>query len=670
MAILKLEDLRSAIQDRNYNWQANELPENYRFKPLGNDRTSPSFAGPALDAGRKFMATRIRAFAAQAQAGQQLGVAGGPAAIPSSFDWRTQGVIGTVTDQEECGSCVSFATVGLVGAMVGIEVGVLSVHLSEADSHFCSAHGANCGGWNNNDALKQMNSRGVVADGDLPYNSAFDNPPIDDPAFAPEILWSAHCRSVASRGVKAYFVNEVLAFNGDDRKTYLANVGPLVCGFEVYTDFDAYGLDAHGVYRHVMGTLRGGHAVLVVGYSDVDNCWICRNSWGQGFGGAAKPEGVGAGFFKIGYGECDIDGEPFYGARGVIAPADSRWGGWWPVAGGVAAPGTSVFGVSRSTDKLDIFCVGTDQGTDTAAWQPGDTSWQGWWRVQGGVAAANSSVTAVSRSTDKLDIFCVGADYHVYTAAWQPGDTSWQGWWPVLGGVAAPGTSVFGVSRGPDKLDIFCVGTDHRVYTAAWQAGDTSWQGWWPVGDLTVAPNTSVFAVSRSLDHLDIFAVGADGHVYTAAWQPGDTSWQGWWPVLGGVAAPGTSVFGVSRGPDKLDIFCVGTDRRVYTAAWQAGDTSWQGWWPVGALTVAPNSSVFAVSRSLDHLDIFTIGEDSRIYTAAWAPGMTRWRGWWCILEGTAAPGTTVSAVVRSADHLDVFVVCPDFRIYTAAWQP
>ena len=71
-----------------------------------------------------------------------------------------------------------------------------------------------------------MKGRGVVADGDFTYNSAFDNPPIDDPAFAPEILWSAHCRAVARRGVKAYFVNEVLAFNGDDRKAYLANVGP------------------------------------------------------------------------------------------------------------------------------------------------------------------------------------------------------------------------------------------------------------------------------------------------------------------------------------------------------------------------------------------------------------------------------------------------------------
>ena len=107
MAILKLEDLRSAIQARGYNWQANELPDNYRFRPLGNDRTPPSVAGPALAAGSKFMVARLRAFSAHAPAAQQLGAAGGPAAIPSSFDWRTQGVIGPVTDQEQCGSCVS-----------------------------------------------------------------------------------------------------------------------------------------------------------------------------------------------------------------------------------------------------------------------------------------------------------------------------------------------------------------------------------------------------------------------------------------------------------------------------------------------------------------------------------------------------------------------------------
>jgi hypothetical protein len=332
-----------------------------------------------------------------------------------------------------------------------------------------------------------------------------------------------------------------------------------------------------------------------------------------------------------------------------------------------------VFAASRSRDHLDITVAGTDRGIYTAAWQPAFTDgWRGCWRIQGGVAAPDSSITLVSRSTNKLDAFCVGSDRGIYTAAWQPAFTDgWRGWWRVQGGVAAPGTDVHAVCRSADKLDIFCVGSDRGIYTAAWQPAFTDgWRGWWRVQGGVAAPNTSVTAVSRRKDHLDIFCVGTDQRIYTAAWKPGDTSWRGWWPVAGGVAAPGTSVFGVSRGLDKLDIFCIGTDMQVYTAAWQAGDTNWRGWWPVGHFKAAPNSSVFAVSRSADRLDIFAVGQDGGIYSAAWSPGMQKWRGWWRILDGVAAPGTMVTAAVRAPDFLDIFCVGSDRRVYTAAWRP
>ena len=57
--------------------------------------------------------------------------------------------------------------------------------------------------------------------------------------------------------------------------------------------------------------------------------------------------------------------------------ADRGWRG---------GPGTSVYGVSRSTDHLDVFAIGTDHGIYTAAWEPGFTGWHGWWRLAGGVA--------------------------------------------------------------------------------------------------------------------------------------------------------------------------------------------------------------------------------------------------------------------------------------------
>jgi hypothetical protein len=588
-----------------------------------------------------------------ASAPSTASTAGGPA-IPASFDWRSRGVVGPVRDQEWCGSCVSFATTGLLCTQAAIELGAINLEVSEADQHFCSSHGANCGGWNNGDALGQIQSRGVVSDATFPYMTAFDNPPQPDPNEPdppnPD-LWLAHCRGEANRGNRTWSISGSTAWNGDDRKTYLATVGPLVCGFTVYDDFQQYG---GGVYRQTWGNVEGGHAVLVIGYDDNEQCWICRNSWGTGFGGAPHPDGTGGGFFKIGYGECGIDGEAMMGCHGVIAPA--------------TAP--LMTGVSRSTNFLDIFVPGTDHGTYTAAWQPGDTQWGGWWDVQTGVTAPRTFIHGVSRSANKLDIFAVGTDNGTYTAAWQPGDTHWGGWWRVQGGVVAPGSSITAVSRSADHLDIFCVGTDHGIYTAAWQPGDTSWQGWWRIGNLVAAPNTSVWGVSRSTDKLDIFAVGSDLGIYTAAWQPGDTSWQGWWRIQGGVAAPNTSVTAVSRSADHLDIFAVGADHGIYTAAWQPGDTSWEGWWRIQGGIAAPNTSVFGVSRSTDKLDIFAVGTDHGIYTAAWQPGDTSWQGWWRLSGEIAAAGTSVYPVSRSTDNLDVFAIGSNYGTYTTHWQP
>jgi hypothetical protein len=647
VAELVVQELRAAIAEAGYSWEVRELPDDEPLKGLGWLPSSPEHVQNALLAAERIAAAHPSLLAPTGN--DATAVAERESVLPASFDWRSRGVIGPVRDQEACGSCVSFAATGLVCAQAGIELGAIGLELSEADEHFCSSHGATCGGWNNGAALDQIRTRGVVTDAAFPYNNAFDSPPVKDPTD-PEV-WLAHCRAEPNRTLRTYRLTNVTAWTGASRKSYLANVGPLICGFTVYHDFDLY---SGGPYRHVTGYWRGGHAVMVIGYNDAEQVWICRNSWGAGFGGPARPDGTGAGFFKIGYGECGIDDEPFFGGDGVIAPATLPM----------------VTAVSRSADKLDAFAVGTDRGTYTAAWQPGDTKWRGWWPVQGGVVAPGTFMHGVSRGKDKLDIFAIGTDQGTYTAAWQPGDTSWRGWWRIQDGVVAPGTSIHAVSRGTDKLDIFAVGTDHYVYTAAWQAGDTSWRGWWRIGTLKVAPNTSVFGVSRSTDKLDIFAIGADQGIYTAAWQPGDTSWRGWWRIQGGLAAPGTSVHAVSRSTDKLDVFAVGSDRGVYTAAWQAGDTNWRGWWSVQNGVVAPNTSVFGVARSKDKLDIFAVGTNHRVYTAAWQPGDTSWRGWWSVCDFVAAAGTSVYPVSRSTDKLDIFALGADHGTYTAAWQP
>ncbi len=243
--------------------------------------------------------------------------------------------------------------------------------------------------------------------------------------------------------------------------------------------------------------------------------------------------------------------------------------------------------VSRSSDKLDIFVTDQNGVIFTAAWEPAFPDWwHGWWELNGGRALPGAPIHGVSRSTDKLDVFVIGTDNRVYTAAWEPAFTDWwHGWWQLNGGIAAPGAHVTVVSRNTDKLDVFVVGTDGRVYTAAWEPSFSDWwHGWWPIGDIRVPQGAPIHAVSRSADKLDIFVTDVNGVIMTAAWEPAFTDWwHGWWELNGGRAAPGAPVTAVSRSADKLDVFVVGNDNRVWTAAWEPSFPDWwHGWWPIG----------------------------------------------------------------------------------------
>jgi hypothetical protein len=95
-------------------------------------------------------------------------------------------------------------------------------------------------------------------------------------------------------------------------KTWLSTRGPLSSCFNVYNDFFAY---AGGVYHHVTGGPVGGHCISVVGYDEAAQCWICKNSWGTGWG-----EG---GFFRISYNDLKWNGHILmWAVEGIL---ESGW---------------------------------------------------------------------------------------------------------------------------------------------------------------------------------------------------------------------------------------------------------------------------------------------------------------------------------------------------------
>jgi C1A family cysteine protease len=281
----KNETLKKELSDKNARWEAKQTPHSYLTMAQ-----KKALLGVVSD--KEFLRK------VKTEATVERGIL--PVFDPE-VDWRTKngGKVSPVKDQGTCGSCVSFGTVGLLESMGLIEKNVL-LDLSEADLHFCSSHGENCGGWYPAAALQSVKSRGVCDEAHFPYATAFSN-------------GAPHCVTAPDRASHIYRFNSSnwVIFDAY-RKDYLTHHGPMVACLTVYDDFFSYG---GGVYHHVTGVRAGGHCILVVGYSQAQGCWICKNSWGTSWGEA--------GYFRIAFGECGIDSmlSPFFGVQGMVFPA-------------------------------------------------------------------------------------------------------------------------------------------------------------------------------------------------------------------------------------------------------------------------------------------------------------------------------------------------------------
>jgi papain like protease len=206
-------------------------------------------------------------------------------------DWRNRFGLDAVTpieDQGGCGSCVAFGTIATMESMLIIERNI-TLDLSEAELLFCG--GGSCGGWWPSNAVTYLENSGVAQASCFPYQPM-----------------NMTCNPCPRRDEEAIKITaNTTIFGVPQRKQYLAWVGPMMAVFEVYDDFFGY---SGGVYTHVTGALAGLHCVEVIGYDDLGGFWICKNSWGAGWGEN--------GIFCIGYGQCGIDSTyPFWGISGT-----------------------------------------------------------------------------------------------------------------------------------------------------------------------------------------------------------------------------------------------------------------------------------------------------------------------------------------------------------------
>lgn len=238
--------------------------------------------------------------------GQALGanaIAAPPAALPASVDLRA--AWWNIGNQESTGSCVGWASTDgvtryhMVKAGKIAKPGLLSPRCtwmgSKETDEFTSRpetfiEGA---GTSLKAAMEILRKYGSVPEATLPFKVSTAMYLGDENTFY---------AMAASRRIAAYFN---LAKDLNNWRNWLATHGPIMAGVGVDATWDNATATAGKLDTFKPATVRGGHAICVVGYT-TDKRFIIRNSWGttwgdKGFAYASEAY-IAAGFFGESYG--------------------------------------------------------------------------------------------------------------------------------------------------------------------------------------------------------------------------------------------------------------------------------------------------------------------------------------------------------------------------------
>lgn len=175
-----------------------------------------------------------------------------------------------VRNQLQCGSCYSF---GACASYEGwrLRQGV-TTDLSEQwfmmKAKQIGPQGG-CNGWYLDTSMNLLKNHGVANESACQYKGVEQNCP-------------------SSAKVEHKIGGWASTKDANTIKNALHNNGPVYAGFAVYNDFMSY---TGGYYEYKTGSLRGYHAVAIVGYDQTG--FKVKNSWGTGWGER--------GYFRIKY---------------------------------------------------------------------------------------------------------------------------------------------------------------------------------------------------------------------------------------------------------------------------------------------------------------------------------------------------------------------------------
>ncbi len=213
------------------------------------------------------------------------------AALPVSWDWRTNGGVTPVKNQGNCGSCWAFAATGAFESRALISSGI-SYDFSEENLKECNYWKHNCGGGNAWSATNHFATEGTASE-------------ICDPYHA----WTTGVCNKNCPRIKQITGWRILPDDTNSIKTAVYLYGP--CYTTMYASFPGFKTYDGSYCLYYMGTEASNHAVIIVGWDDNmvhaggTGAWICKNSWGTGWGSN--------GYFYIAYGSARVgQGSNYY----------------------------------------------------------------------------------------------------------------------------------------------------------------------------------------------------------------------------------------------------------------------------------------------------------------------------------------------------------------------
>eukprot|EP00088_Acartia_fossae_P061372 TRINITY_DN7376_c0_g1_i2.p1 TRINITY_DN7376_c0_g1~~TRINITY_DN7376_c0_g1_i2.p1 ORF type:complete len:307 (+),score=90.81 TRINITY_DN7376_c0_g1_i2:171-1091(+) len=222
------------------------------------------------------------------------------------FSWIDSGMVSSVKNQAQCGSCAAFAAIGALESCSGISAGSLANDLSEqhildcAYNHIFSDASGDWGAYGCDGAWPQAYYDWLIMNGE--YNQ-------EESAYP---YTSGRTGDVGACSPSSNGYNTNFRLTGMQNQWYtkendmegLIAINPVVTAVQVTNNWGSYGggiLDDSACCEAAYDSscvYNLNHAVLVVGYGS--NYWLVKNSWGTSWGEH--------GFFKIkrGTGHCGI----------------------------------------------------------------------------------------------------------------------------------------------------------------------------------------------------------------------------------------------------------------------------------------------------------------------------------------------------------------------------